>query len=151
MRIAISAVLLLLAVNRPAVEAGVISAAPSTYRSLLGTLNPGDTLSLGPGTYPFFPLGGLNGTPQAWITVQGPATGAPAVISVDRNNPGCFNLIQLDTGSYRVLVENCTFASQGSDQGTIAISTTGFAWNWMIRGNTIIEAPSSPQMLRLLP
>jgi hypothetical protein len=42
--------------------------------------------------------------------------------------------------THDILVENCTFVGQGSDQGTIAISTKGFAWNWVIRGNTIIEA-----------
>jgi hypothetical protein len=165
-RTAISAILLVLAVSSPAVEAGVINADPSNYRTLLGTLTPGDTLMLAPGTYPLLPLIRLNGTPQAWITIQGPTTGAPAVISVDPANPGCCNLIQLDSvsyvaiknlrvdsalvvaidgvnsrgGTHDILVENCTFVGQGSDQGTIAISTKGIAWNWVIRGNTIIEA-----------
>jgi len=157
------AVLLVIAIEA---SAGVINANPSNYRTLLGTLQPGDTLKLASGTYPLLPLIRLNGTPQAWISIEGPATGPPAVISIDPSNPGCCNLIQLDTASYvairnlrvdsalvvaidgvnsrgvthDILVENCTFVGQGSDQGTIAISTKGFAWNWIIRGNTIIEA-----------
>jgi hypothetical protein len=100
------------------------------------------------------------------ITIQGPASGAPAVITVDPANPGCCNVVQLDTVSYvairnlrvdsalneaidginargtthDILVENCTLVGQGASQGTIGISTKGTAWNWTIRGNTIVGA-----------
>src|SRR3954454_569849 len=52
--------------------AATYSATPATYRSVLPTLLPGDTLNLAPGTYPPLRISGLRGTADAWITVQGP-------------------------------------------------------------------------------
>ena len=157
--------LLLSVLPATALRAGVISANPSNYQTLLGGLNPGDTLNLAAGTYPRLSLDGLNGAPGAFITIQGPASGAPAVITVDPGNPVCCNVVQLDSNSYLalknlrvdsgltgmdgvnsrgvthdILVENCTFVGQGADQLTVAINTKGTAWNWVIRGNTITQA-----------
>jgi hypothetical protein len=143
-----------------------VNATPANYRSLINALRPGDTLNLAAGTYPLLSLRGLNGTASGRITVQGPASGAPAVITVNPGDPGCCNLVQLDGNSYLTLrnlridsalvdaidgvnargtthdivVENCTFVGQRASQGTVAIATRGIAWNWVIRGNTIIEA-----------
>jgi nitrous oxidase accessory protein NosD len=148
------------------VQAATITANPSNYQSLINGLKPGDTLNLAAGTYPRLLLSSINGAPSALITIQGPASGAPAVITVDPANPGCCNVVQLDTVSYvairnlrvdsalneaidginargtthDILVENCTLVGQGASQGTIGISTKGTAWNWTIRGNTIVGA-----------
>ena len=61
------------------VQAAIIRADPSNYRSLVKKLKAGDTLSLAPGTYPRLFLAGLNGTPSAWIAITGPDSGPPAV------------------------------------------------------------------------
>jgi len=148
------------------IQAGTISANPSNYKTLVNALNPGDTLNLAAGTYPLLSISGINGTPSAWITIQGPVSGPPAVITVSSANPRCCNLVQLDSVSYLairnlrvdsalneaidginargtthdILVENCALVGQGASQGTVGISTKGTAWNWTIRGNTIIGA-----------
>ena len=147
-------------------NAAIIEADPSNYEALRDTLQPGDTLRLAPGVYPLLYLRNLNGTPDAWITVQGPEMGEPAIIKPDPANPYCCNLIELSNSSYLalrnltidsastdaifginlssknhdILVENCIFIGQDSNQQTVAISTKGIDWNWTIRGNTIIEA-----------
>src|SRR5262245_27656543 len=147
-------------------SATVIDATPASYARLIGTLKPGDTLNLAAGTYPLLRREGVNGTASARITIQGPSSGAPAVISINRLAPACCNVIQLENTSFLTLkqlrvdsalsdsidginargtthdivVEDCTFVGQGAQHQTVAISTKGPAWNWVIRGNTIIEA-----------
>jgi hypothetical protein len=144
----------------------VINADPSNYEALRDTLQPGDTLRLAPGLYPLLYLRNLNGTTDAWITVEGPETGAPTIVNPDPKNPFCCNLIEISNSSYLalrnvtidsagtdaifginsssinhdILIENCTFVGQDSHQQTVAISTKGTDWNWTIRGNTIIRA-----------
>ena len=72
-------------------RAGTINANPSNYQTLVNGLNPGDTLNLAAGTYPLLFISGINGTAVAPITIQGPASGSPAVITVDSGNPGCWS------------------------------------------------------------
>src|SRR5207249_7329141 len=62
------------------VQADVINADPSNYKSLLSTLQPGDTMQLAPGKYNRLFLNGLNGNANAGITIAGPAFGEQAVI-----------------------------------------------------------------------
>src|SRR5215470_7823821 len=121
-------------------RAGTINANPSNYKAAVSALNPGDTLNLAAGTYPRLNVRGVNGTSAAWITIQGPATGSPAVITVETGNEGCCNLVQLGSTSYLalknltvdsantfaidgvnsddtthdILVENCNFIGQGN-------------------------------------
>lgn len=147
-------------------QAATIDADPSNYETLRDSLQPGDTLRLAAGNYPLLYLRDINGTPEAWITVEGPETGAPAIVNPDPANPFCCNLTELSNSSYLavknitfdsggtdaifginstginhdILIENCTFLGQGSHQLTVGISTKGTDWNWTIRGNTIIEA-----------
>lgn len=147
-------------------EAAVIDATPATYWSLVSTLRPGDTLRLAAGNYPLLYLRNVNGTSAAWVTVQGPSSGAPAVVLPDPANPFCCNLMELSNSSYLaiknlkidsagtdgifginssgvthdILIENCTFVGQDSHQATVGISSKGTDWNWTIRRNTIIEA-----------
>lgn len=144
----------------------VIDADPSNYETLRDSLQPGDTLRLAPGNYPLLYLRNINGTPASWITVEGPETGAPAIVNPDPGNPFCCNLIEISNSSYLavknltidsggtdgifginstrtnhdILIENCTFLGQGSHQQTVGISTKGTDWNWTIRGNTIVGA-----------
>jgi hypothetical protein len=146
-------------------DPGATSGTPGYYRDLVTQLVPGDTLSLPAGTYgDRLSLTGVQGQPGAWITVLGPASGAPAVITTSSL---CCNTVQLgDTwyvairnltvdsvglngidginagGNYThdILIENCTLIGQNHDQSVIGISTKSPAWNWTIRGNTILGA-----------
>lgn len=143
--------------------AAVHSATPANYRLLLSKLRPGDTLELAAGTYDRLPITGLRGTADGWITIQGPAVGAPAVIAgrsgyntvelvnashlalknlrIDsRGRPGAFGLSAKDGAANRthdIVVENCTFVGQNGSQQTVAISTKTPTWNWIIRRNVI--------------
>jgi hypothetical protein len=69
-----------------------IPANPSNYRSLLSSLNPGDTLVLAPGTYTRgLPLSNVSGTAQQPIVVRGPDDRS-AVFTAD----DCCNTVQLE-------------------------------------------------------
>ncbi|MGE5177258.1 MAG: hypothetical protein ACM3JJ_12915, partial [Hyphomicrobiales bacterium] len=144
---------------------GASSGQPGYYRDLVDQLVPGDTLSLPAGTYgDRLSLSSVQGQPGAWITVLGPASGPPAVITTSSL---CCNTVQLgDTwyvaienitvdsagldgidginagGTYThdILIENCTLIGQNHDQSVVGISTKSPAWNWTIRGNTILGA-----------
>ena len=63
-----------------AAGAATYSADPADLQVGPADAPPGDTLNLAPGTYPLLKISGLRGTPDAWITVQGPASGPPAVV-----------------------------------------------------------------------
>lgn len=144
-------------------SAAEVQADPSDYQEKLGMLQPGDTLVLAPGEYPRLTLNGLHGTPDAWIRITGPESGDPAIITSD----SCCNTVQLydssyleianlvidaqglfvdginakDSISHDILIENNIL--QGFPEGEqqiVGISTKSPAWNWTIRGNTIIEA-----------
>jgi hypothetical protein len=135
------------------------------YLTLLDQLQPGDTLELPAGTYrQRLNLSGLQGTPAAWITITGPTTGAPAIITT---NSDCCNNVQLDNTAYLaiknltidsnseavdasidainasggvthdILVENCVITGISYHQQTVGISTKSTAWNWVIRRNRI--------------
>jgi hypothetical protein len=148
------------------VSAAVVDADPSTYRALLATLKPGDTLNLAPGTYPRLKISGLNGNPSAWITISGPTTGPPAVIAGEfgyntveilnssyvaienlridsRGIPGAFGLsarYHEENLTHDVRVEGNTFVGQNGGQQTDAISTKTPTWGWIIRYNRILGA-----------
>src|ERR1051325_11293636 len=93
--IVLAAALLLFARNARAAD---VNGDPSTYKTLLAALKPGDTLHLAAGHYPLLALSNLNGNASAWITITGPASGAPAVIDAD---PGpCCNTIEITNSSY---------------------------------------------------
>ena len=147
-------------------NAAVINATPSDYKGKINALKPGDTLNLAAGIYPLMGLSNLKGTQSAWITIKGPDTGSPAVVSVRPSSPFCCNLVQVDNASYlaiknlkidsanypainglnargtthNIIIENCTFVGQGNGQDNVAISTKGTAWNWIIRKNKILGA-----------
>lgn len=142
-----------------------LNADPSNYRARLGALTPGDTLHLSAGRYPLLTLSNLHGSPSAWITVTGPATGLPAIIDAD-SGP-CCNTVEITGSSYlavvnltidghdidgafglsakggltnlvhHVRVEGCTFINHRGGQQHVAISTKTPTWGWIIRGNVI--------------
>jgi hypothetical protein len=138
------------------------------YRSLVSRLRSGDTLLLPSGIYrERLDLEGLHGKEDAWIVISGPELGAPAVITTD--SP-CCNTVQLGNTSYvaiknltidsdsegvggsidginakggpthHILIENCIIRGQSYHQQTVGISTKSTAWDWTIRGNTLIRA-----------
>ena len=139
---------------------------PSNYTSLLTGLKAGDTLNLASGTYLHFNVSGLAGTASAWITITGPATGAPAIIQ----GGTCCNAIEILNSSFvaiknlqidslgiagvfgisakggtgnlvhDILLEGNTFVGQTGSQQTNAISTKTPTWGWIIRRNTITGA-----------
>ena len=144
-------------------SAAEVPADPSDYQEKLGALQPGDTLVLAAGEYPRLTISGLHGTSDAWIRITGPESGDPAIITSD----SCCNTVQLydssyieiahlvvdaqglfvdainakDSISHDILIENNTLQGfPAGEQQIVGISTKSPAWNWTIRGNTIIEA-----------
>ena len=143
----------------------VLTADPSNYQSVVSGLRPGDTLTLAAGSYSGdLWVSGLNGSPGAWITIQGPTSGAPAVFLADPSN----NTINISNSSYvalknitcdgqhlagpfaisanggssnvthDILIEGCTLQNYDGSQQTDGISTKAPAWNWVIRGNRLL-------------
>jgi hypothetical protein len=155
--------LLALCALAPAVvHAARIDANPSNYRTLLASLNPGDTLVLAPGTYGTgLPITNMQGTSALPIAIEGPADQSAVFHARD-----CCNTVQLDSSSYIVIrnltldgldlsgpfgvdsrgpchditLENLRIVNHGENQAVVGISTKGPAWNWIIRRNTIVGA-----------
>ena len=147
-------------------SAANIQADPGSYRKLLRTLKPGDTLVLSAGKYPRLPISKLNGTPDAWITITGPTSGAPAVIlgepesntveisdssylsienlRIDSQGiPGAFGISARgheNNLTHHIRIEGNTFVGQNGGQQTDAISTKTPTWGWVIRFNRILGA-----------
>ncbi len=147
------------------VHAGVIDADPANYRSLLRSLQPGDTLRLAPGQYrQGLPIHGLTGEASRPIAVRGPAGDAPAVFVA---RPGHNTVSIVDSAhveirdlvlegrdlpvdavkaegharwAHHITIENLVIRGHGNNQQTVGISTKCPAWNWIVRGNTIIGA-----------
>ena len=145
-------------------SAAEISADASNYRQLIGTLQPGDTLHLAAGTYTtLLSIDGLNGSSDAWITITGPESGAPAVFEAD---PGpCCNTIEISDSSYvavrnltvdgkmvdgafgvsaksgavhHIRIERLSLIHHDTSQQNVGISTKVPTWGWEIRENRII-------------
>jgi hypothetical protein len=147
-------------------QSATYDATPSNYNLVLPKLKAGDVLNLGSGTYSRLNINSLTGTASARITIQGPGTGAQAVII---GQPG-FNTVEIKNSSHvtvknlridsgglpslfglsagggssnqvhNIWVENCTFVGQNGSQQTVGISTKAPTWGWTIRNNTIIGA-----------
>ena len=141
---------------------------PNYYRNLLSNLRPGDTLYLPSGIYrDRLNLSGIKGNESAWITISGPGSGDPAVITTDST---CCNTVQLGDSAYirlenltidsnsealgvsidainakgqpthDIVVQDCVIQGVGLHQQTVGISTKSTAWNWTIRRNRILGA-----------
>jgi hypothetical protein len=143
-------------------HAAVVNANPSTYRTLLSNLQPGDTLQLAAGTYTQgLPLDAKAGTASAPIVIRGPDDQSAIFQARD-----CCNTVQLNGTSYvqvlnltldglgkdgpfgvdssgpthHITIENLKIINHSGSQQTVGISTKAPAWNWIIRRNTIIGA-----------
>jgi hypothetical protein len=139
-----------------------IDANPGNYRSLLASLNPGDTLVLASGTYTSgLPISDKHGSAAQPIVIRGPADRSAIFKAND-----CCNTVQLQDSSFveirnltldgagtngafgvdsrgachDITIENLRIVNYGADQQVVGISTKGPAWNWVIRHNTIIGA-----------
>ena len=143
----------------------VYPAAPDNYRHLLTLLQPGDTLALSAGEYrDGLPVHKLSGEPGRPITISGPPSG-PSATFVARSGHSTVSLVDSHYLVIRNLVleghnlpvdavkaekpslsvhditlENLVIRGHGNSQQTVGISTKCPAWNWVIRGNTIVGA-----------
>lgn len=149
----------------PVADAATFSANPDNYRTLLDTLQPGDTLLLTPGVYERgLGIFDLDGTPVAPIVITGPASGPRAVLRAR----SCCNTISIRNSSYievrnldldgmnlpvdavklesdaidahHITIEGLVITNHGVDQQVVGISTKAPAWDWVIRGNRIVAA-----------
>jgi hypothetical protein len=142
-----------------------IQANPSTYKSLLSTLQPGDRLLLAAGTYTQqLRISNKSGQPGKCIVVEGPASGSPALFT----GSSTFNTISLINVSYLVFrnltldgkhllgdgmkvessstfahhitLENLRLSNYDESLNRSGFNTKGRAWNFVIRYNTIARA-----------
>src|SRR5262245_41052870 len=101
-RLAFTSALALLA---PALAgADIINANPANYRTALGSLSPGDTLLLAPGTYTQgLPIDGMSGTAAQPIVIAGPDDQSAVIVARD-----CCNTVQLRDGAAYIEIKNLT-------------------------------------------
>jgi len=153
---------LVFAIAPALVRAAVVNANPSNYRSVLASLNAGDTMVLEAGTYASgLPISNKSGTTTQPIVIRGPDDQSAIFTAND-----CCNTVQLDNvghlevrnltldgagtngafgvdargTSHDITIENLRIINYGAHQQVVGISTKGPAWNWVIRRNTIIRA-----------
>ncbi len=138
---------------------------PDSYLERLRQLQAGDRLLLQPGQYRNgLTIHGLQGTAGARITIQGPASGAPAVF-LGRENANTVSIIDsayvlirnlvLDgqnlpvdavkaegpsKWAHHITLEHLFIVNHGNDQQIVGISAQSPAWNWVIRHNVILGA-----------
>jgi hypothetical protein len=145
-----------------------VNAGPDDYLAKLRALTPGQTLLLAPGDYeprndvPGLPIFDLHGTPEAPITITGPERGPrPVLLGQSTHNTVRFanasyivvrnldidgrNLggdgVKAQGVAHHITLENLAIRGVESSQDIVGISTSGGpTWNWVIRGNTIINA-----------
>jgi hypothetical protein len=147
------------------VGATTYEATPETYGDLVRRLRAGDTLALSGGEYrDGLALHDLAGEADRPITIAGPADGRPAtfvaragrntVSIVDSHHVVLRNLVLDGRGlpvdavkserqsryAHHITLENLLIRGHGNNQQTVGISTKCPAWNWVIRGNTIVGA-----------
>ena len=142
-----------------------VPATPENYRTLLGQLQPGDTLRLGPGRYTrglrIRALHGSKGKPitiegqpgktvlvarggsntcdltdASWIVIRNLTFDGRGLKHIDAIKAGG----DTSKGVHHVTIEGNTIVNHGANQQTVAISTKVPCWDWTIRGNTIIGA-----------
>jgi hypothetical protein len=150
-------------------EANTISANASNYTSYLGGLMPGDTLALAAGNYTGqLNLSDRNGTPASPIVIMGAGnttiflgnaccntvniTDCSFLVikdfKIDGQNINYIDGVKAGGGeahwAHHITLENLTIVNNGGniigDNQTVGISTKCPAWNWTIRGCTIIAA-----------
>ncbi|HBJ82531.1 MAG TPA: hypothetical protein DDZ88_01375 [Verrucomicrobiales bacterium] len=149
------------------IQAGTLKhAQPDNYRRLLTTLEPGDTLVLAAGVYERgLPVSDCHGTPEAWITIQGPENGVAEIrqtatancvelkqcshvalkkLSILGGGPqgisGLFGISAqggLKNSVHHILIEDCIISDWNTSQQAVGISTKTPTWDWTIRRNII--------------
>ncbi len=149
----------------PAARGASYLADPQTYLSILPRLQPGDTLSLRAGYYrDGLKLRDLHGTPSRRIVIQGPRTGAAAILVArpDANTVSLKDSSYLTVRNFRIdgahlpvdaikaegtsgpvhhiTLEKLSIVNYDYAQDIIGISTKCPAWGWVIRDNDIIGA-----------
>jgi hypothetical protein len=139
-----------------------LQANPSTYRSVISTLIPGDRLQLAAGTYAQgLNLWSKNGQAGRCIVIEGPASGSPALFT----GSDAWNVVSFKNSSYIVVrnlsldgqgrlgdgvkaeagsisnhhitIERVSFKNFNNTVQTVGINTKSAAWNWVVRYNTI--------------
>ena len=145
--------------------ANVYDASPNDYRQSVKRLRAGDTLRLAAGEYrEGLAVHGLSGASGRPIVIAGPAQGPPAVFvaQAGRNTVSIVdssfvlirnlvlegNDIPVDgvkaeghaRWAHHITIENLVIRGHGNNQQTVGISTKCPAWNWVIRGVTIVGA-----------
>jgi hypothetical protein len=143
----------------------VYRGSPDNYRHLITLLRPGDTLTLASGEYRHgLPVHRLSGAPGRPITISGPDGDPPAIFVAQpgHNTVGIVdsrylvirnlvlegNNLPVDAvkaerhsrWAHHITLENLLIHGHGKNQQIVGISTKCPAWNWVIRGNTIIGA-----------
>jgi len=143
----------------------VYEASPNDYRQSIKQLRAGDTLLLAAGEYQEgLQVHGLSGAADRPIVISGPAQGAPAtfVAHAGRNTVSIVdsgfvtirnlvlegNNVPVDgvkaeghaRWAHHVTLENLVIRGHGNNQQIVGISTKCPAWNWVIRGVTIVGA-----------
>lgn len=143
-----------------------LNADTSNYKTIIPTLIPGDLLKLKAGTYTAIRLSNLHGNASNWIVIESEDHGNPAIFKGDSSN----NVMELrglsylairnlkfdglnndasfgisagggDTqASHHIRIENNEFVRFSGGQQQDAISTKSAAWNWVIRGNRVMDA-----------
>lgn len=158
---------LMLAASAPASVLGgeEVWADPGDYRQAVRTLRAGDVLRLRPGVYrQGLTLHGMVGEDGDPIEIRGPLAGDPAVFV---GRPGVNTVSIMDSAhvvignlvldgqglevdgvkaeghanwAHHITLENLVIRGHDASQQTVGISTKCPAWDWIIRGNTIVEA-----------
>jgi len=146
--------------------AEVRHATPASYRQLLSSLQPGDTLLLAAGVYERgLPVTDCHGTADAWITIQGPESGVAEIRQTQvancvelrqssyvalkrlsilgqgpKGTPGLFGISAqggLKNSVHHILIEDCLISDWNTSQQAVGISTKTPTWDWVIRHNII--------------
>ncbi|WP_124945748.1 hypothetical protein [Sulfurirhabdus autotrophica] len=156
---------ILLAFSQTLSIARIFSVTPKNYFTSLKYLEPGDTLLLQPGNYlKGLPIHRINGEANQLITITGPTNGPQPVfiarqghntISINNTSYIVIRNLELDgqgfpvdgvkcegnaEWAHHVTLENLVIKNHGNNQQSVGISTKCPAWNWVIRGNTILGA-----------
>jgi len=150
-------------------RANYVSGTPANYTSYLSGLQAGDTLHLEPGNYlNRLNLNNKNGTAANPIVIMGSGNSTVFLANaccntvdmsnvsyivfkdfeIDGQNINYVDGIKASGGgnkyAHHITLENITIVNNGGnmdgDNQTVAISTKCAAWNWIIRGCTIIAA-----------
>ncbi len=146
-------------------HAEAYEAAPGDYRETVKKLRAGDTLRFAPGEYrDGLPIMGLAGRPGRPIVISGPSEGPPATfvaqagqntVSIVDSSHVVIRHLHLEGNNlpvdavkaeghahwaHHITLEDLVIRGHGNNQQTVAISTKCPAWNWVIRGVTIVGA-----------